>query len=94
MSGARQSTFDAIRKTIDDIKPQGDPVPGVPPWQGGRLLAPGPAWSWRSTGDPGMFELWRDGQAVGTLSLLPGHVQHRAVLLDTIVDHLNSQDRQ
>lgn len=48
-----------------------------------------PDWSWRSTGDPGLFELRIDGETVGIITLLPGHVQHRAVLLDLIVDHLN-----
>ena len=51
-------------------------------------------WSWRSTGDPGMFEMWRDGTAVGELSLLPGHVDRRAVLLDQIIDHLNKETNQ
>lgn len=52
------------------------------------------AWSWRSTGDPGRFELWHNGESVGMLSVLPGHIERRAVLLDTIVDHLNKENTQ
>ena len=48
------------------------------------------AWSWRSTGDPGRFELWHHGEPVAMLSVLPGHISQRAVLLDVVVDHLNN----
>jgi hypothetical protein len=41
-------------------------------------------------GDPGLFELWTDGQAVGTVALLPTFVERRAVLMDAICDHLNT----
>lgn len=84
---AAQATVAQIRAT-----PAGDRTPGVPPWQAGRLLEPGPPWSWRSTGDPGMFEIWTDGEPVAVLSILPGHIARRAVLLDSIVDHLNHPD--
>lgn len=57
-----------------------------------RLLAPGLEWSWRSTGDPGLFEIWRNGEAVAMFSVLPGHIEHRAVFLDHLIDHLNSQE--
>ena len=83
MAGARRSTFDAISKTIADIKPPG-----------ARFRFIRASWSWRSTGDPGMFELRRDGTAVGELSLLPGHVERRAVLLDQIIDYLNKETNQ
>lgn len=49
-----------------------------------------PEWSWRSTADPCSFELWRHGESVGMLTVLPGHIERRAVLLDLIVDHLNT----
>lgn len=55
-------------------------------------IRPKPEWSWRSTADPGTFELWTRGEAVGTVCLLPSYVQRRAVLMDTIVDHLNQPD--
>ena len=58
-----------------------------------RQIRNAPEWSWRTTGDPGMLELWHNGTCVGVLSLLPGHVEHRAVLMDTIVDHLNLTPR-
>ena len=60
-------------------------------WQGGRLVTR-PAWSWRTTNDPGLLQLWHDDEAVGMLSLLSGHVEHRAVLMDLIVEHLNHPD--
>lgn len=53
-----------------------------------------PDWSWRSTGDPGLFELREDSETVGIVTLLPGHVAHLAVLLDTIINHLNKENTQ
>ena len=91
-NSARQSTFDAIalgrraaNATVTQITK--------------RELAVHAAdcqcrtcrWSWRSTIDPGMFELWAGGQAVGTVSVLPGYVERRAVLMDRIVEHLNGE---
>lgn len=56
-----------------------------------RQIREAPEWSWRSTGDPGIFEIWRHGASVGVMSLLPGHVERRSVLMDTITEHLNNE---
>jgi hypothetical protein len=81
----------AANATVHQINetPAGRRTAGVPPWQAGHLLQPGPAYSWRTTGDPGLMEIWHHGQAVGTVALLPGFVARRAVLMDLIIDHLN-----
>lgn len=56
-----------------------------------NLTAPKPEWSWRTTSDPGQLIIWRHGESVGSVCLLPGHVEHRAVLMDLIIKHLNDQ---
>lgn len=53
-----------------------------------------PEWSWRSTGDPGHFIIWRHGESVGSVCLLPGHVERRAVLMDAVIEHLNTQSKE
>lgn len=86
--------IDAAKRNRIHATPAGDRLPGVPPWQAGRLLQPGPPWSWRSTDDPGRFEIWWHGESVAMLTVLPGHIERRAVLLDTIVNHLNKENTQ
>lgn len=48
-------------------------------------------WSWSSTGERGIYWLKRAGVFVGSVSLIPGHIEHEAVLLDEIVDLINQR---
>jgi hypothetical protein len=49
-------------------------------------------WSWRSSDDPGLFWLWHHGRECGCVSLEPDKVTRRAVLMDSIVKYLNTEE--
>lgn len=53
---------------------------------------PATGWSWSY--DSRLYYLRDGADTVGTVSFLPGAVQHEAVLMDTIVAHLNKENDQ
>lgn len=49
------------------------------------------AWTWHQDNrGRGLYVLRHDGEEVGTVSLIPGHIRNEAMLLDQIVDLINT----